>query len=94
MNSLVSIKPWTLEEIVDFFDAETRYLWNHKEDVNEGHQTPAGEEKKSAPVISVVEERGDAILDGVDEDPVEGLADGSAEGTQAVRPKFPAEDIR
>lgn len=41
--------------------------------------TPTGEEDEGTPVVGCFKERGNAKLDAIDEEPMEGLTQGSAE---------------
>lgn len=55
--------------------------------------TPTGEEDEGTPVVGCFKERGNAKLDAIDEEPMEGLTQGSAEWTNPIRPELTAEYV-
>lgn len=79
--------------MINFLDSEPRDLWDHEEDVDKTQEAPPSKEEKGAPVVSCFKERRDAVLDGINKEPVEGLADSTAKGSEMVRPELTTKDI-
>lgn len=86
-------KPAPLKQGVEVLDIRARDLGHDKVDVEEADEAPGGEEEEGAPVVRRLEQGRHELVHAEEEEPVEGLAERCAEGSNAVRPDLGTEDV-
>lgn len=88
------VQPRALEDLVDLFYAQAGNLGDHKIHVYKTHEAPSSKEEERAPVIGSLKEVGNGELNRVNKQPVKGLTNSPAKGSDAVGPQLTTKDVR
>lgn len=94
LGPLVLIEPWPLKQLVNLLEVHARSLRHGEEHVEERQETPAGEEEERAPLVGALEQRRNPLINSEEEEPMEALREGCAEGPELVRPQLADENVR